>query len=334
MVSEGNLATAMTPEPARLMKALSAARTPLEVLCALTEEGAAYGFELWAMAVMHQHQPVVCLCTTAPLPPAVAATNLSHFITSAEGLECEGDLLMPDWSQAAQQSVCLQPQQPVAARGLAEYRDMHISTGQQTGAIIRAAALSNAEPGGTVPAWDRLPAIIRYCTPYLRAVDLAAAETTRGMIDVDSGTYSWSYFVDACERECDRARRYEMEVALAMVELRPTRMLAEIPADLQRRVGEHLAASVRRSDLVGRIGPRSYAAFFPNTGPRAALIAAGRMADALNADEVLDATLSFSIGVSGWEKSGPVEVSTLLAQAGEAAAEAALVAPGSAFVYI
>jgi len=334
MVSEGNLAPAMTPERSRLPELLPAARTPLEVLCALADVGVDYGLDLWAMAIMRGHVPTVYLCTAAPLPPAVAATNLAHFIASADAMECEGDLLMPDWSQAAQQVVCLQPYAPVMAKGLAEYRDTHVCTGQRTGAIIRAATLSSSASEVVAPAWEFLPALVQYVTPHLRATDLTNADTARGMIDADSGMYSWPYFVDVAERECDRARRYDMELSVGVVELRPARMLREIPAELHRRVGEHLLACVRSSDLVGRIGHHSYAVFFHNTGPRPALIAAGRIADALNGDPVVEEVVSFSIGVSGWEKGEPAEISSLLAQAGEAAGEAARVAPGCAFVYI
>jgi GGDEF domain-containing protein len=324
----------MTSEPTRLMEALPAARTPLEVLEALAEAGSDHGFELWAMAVVRNHAPAVYLCTTAPLPPAAVATNLEHFVTCASKLDCEGDQLMPDWSQATRHAMCLQPYAPVVTRGLAEYQDRHVPTGQPTGAIIRGATLSETASGAAPPAWDLLESLIRYATPYLRAVDLATTDTARGMIDVDSGAYSWPYFVDAVERECDRARRCGVEVSLAVVDLKPMRMLREITPDLHRRVGDHLQACVRQTDLVGRIGERTYAAFLHNTGPRPALIAAGRIADAMKGDEVLEATLSFSIGVSGWEKSGPVEGSLLLAQASEAAAEAAQVAPGCAFVYL
>jgi hypothetical protein len=55
--------------------------------------------------------------------------------------------------------------------------------------------------------------------------------------------------------------------------------------------------------------------FLHNTGPRPALIAAGRIAEALREDDEVSSALSFSLGVSGWEGEGQLEVSTLLAQA-------------------
>jgi len=339
MVTQGNVAVATTPmlapasEPSRLPEMLARARTPLEVLCSLAEDGLAYGFDLWAMAVMRQERPEVYLCSMAPLSAACAAGQLAHFAESAGDMPCDGDLLMPDWTAATQQVVCLQPQLPPITQELAQYRDTHLGVGEQSGVIIRAAALGGLN-ARLDPGWARLPIMVQYAAPYLRSMSLAEADTSRGMVDLESGVYSWPYFIDAVEREADRAQRYESELSLAVLELRPLRLLGEIPAELHRRIGEHIVASVRRSDLVGRVGKRAYAVYFHGTGPRPALIAAGRIADALRADEAINGIVSFSLGVSGWERTGPLEVSMLMSQAGEAAAEAAVIAPGSAFVYI
>jgi hypothetical protein len=73
--------------------------------------------------------------------------------------------------------------------------------------------------------------------------------------------------------------------------------------------------------------------FFYNTGPRSALIAAGRIADALVSDQVLSAETTFAIGVSGWQLTGP-DATSVLVQARSAATEALLIAPGRAFVYV
>ena len=331
---DASTAAVRAAETSRLPDMLPQAHTPLEVLCALAEDGMPCGLDLWAMAVTRHDAPEVYLCTEAPVDPDCAVSQLAHFIASASALPCEGDLLMPDWSQAAQRVVCLDPQHPPRAGELAEYRDTHLPTGDQTGVIIRAASLVAPDRPAPAAAWERLPSMLQYAAPYLRSMSLVDPDTTRGMIDVESGMYSWPYFMDAIEREVDRSRRYQSELSLAILELKPMRVLGEIPGDLHRRVGAHIVANVRRSDIVGRVGKRTYAVFFHGTGPRPALIAAGRIAEALGADEAIAGIVSFSLGVSGWEKAGPVEVGTLMSQAGEAAAEAALIAPGSAFVYV
>lgn len=312
---------------------LSRARTPLEVLCALAKEGANHDLDLWAMAAVRDGQPGVYLCSLPPLDPFAAASHLSHFVSCAGALDCPSDLLMPDWGQAPQQVVCLEPSLRPVGPELAEYRDVHVPTGAATGVIVRAAALA-ATDGVPQPLWSRLQVLLRYAAPYLRALDLANSDTAQGMIDVESGAYSWPCFLDALEREVERARRAEAELSLAALELRPLKMMEEISPDLHRRIGDHIAAVVRRSDLVGRTGKRSYAVFYHDTGPRPGLIATGRIADRLRADDEITSSVSFSLGVSGWEACGPVEVCTLLSQAGEAAAEAAQMAPGRPFVYI
>lgn len=312
---------------------LARARSPLEVLSALAHEGAHFDLDLWAMATVRDGEPAVYLCSLAPLSPNTAGGHLSHFVASASTLECPGALLMPDWAMAPQQVVCLQPALPVVAQDLAEYRDTYLPTGASTGAIVRAATLDS---GATAPSatWSRLQVMLQYAAPYLRAMDMVNSDTARGMVDVESGTYSWPYFIDALEREIDRARRQTDELSLAVVDLRPLRSLEEIPAQLHRRVGAHVTGAVRHSDLVGRIGKRSFSVFFHHTGPRPALIAAGRILEALRADEEIAGVLSFSIGISGWEGTGTVEPCTLLSQAGEAAQEAAASGSGKAFVYI
>ncbi|MGE5530764.1 MAG: diguanylate cyclase domain-containing protein, partial [Bacteroidota bacterium] len=150
----------------------------------------------------------------------------------------------------------------------------------------------------------------------------------------DSGAYSWQFFLDALEREVARARRQKAELALAVLELRALPQTEGITPRAHRLIGSHMARIVRRTDLVGRIGEASYAAFLHNTGPRPALIAAGRIADALREDTQLSSCLSFSIGVSGWEGEGLLEVSSLLAQAEEAASEASQGGAGRTFVYV
>jgi GGDEF domain-containing protein len=123
-------------------------------------------------------------------------------------------------------------------------------------------------------------------------------------------------------------------LSLAVLDLRALPSSPPIAPRLHGRVGKHLAEAVRRTDMVGRIGPSSYAVFFHSTGPRPALIAAGRIAEALRGDDGLMSSLSFSLGVSGWECEGPLCLTTLLAQAGEASSEAATIAPDRAFVYL
>jgi hypothetical protein len=297
------------------------------VLAALAAEGAEHGLELWGMAVRREQGAGIYLCSQAPLTAGVAATQLSHFLGSLNELAGRAE-----WTGASTQVLCLQPGLPELAPDLAEYRDLPVDTGGASPTLIRAAALRCNDE--FAPNWSKLEIMVRYAAPYLRALEMNVQDTAYGMLDLDSGVYSWPFFVDALEREIARARRQQAELALAVLELQPLPQSPVITPPLHRLVGGHMARIVRRTDLVGRIGATTYAAFLHNTGPRPALIAAGRIADALREDEEVSSRLSFSLGVSGWQGEGLLEVSTLLAQAEEAAADAAHSAPGRTFVYV
>lgn len=307
---------------------LSRAKTPLEVLTALTREGAEYGVEVWAMAISCGQKRMTYLCSVAPMQPAAATGQLAHFLAHCGNTGAEGCA----WADENVAAVCLRPDLPPTEHDLAEYRDMELTLGDGDVVVIRAAALKQDQAGK--PNWSRAQATVQFALPYLRALDLRDTNTRLGMIDPESGTYSWPYFLDALEREVERSRRSRDELALAVLELRPIGTAPELTPDLHRRVGAHVAQVVRRTDMVGRIGPRSYAIFFHNTSPRPALIAAGRIAEALRNDEEVISRLSFSVGLSGWEGEGLLETTSLLAQAGEAAAEAGAMAPDRAFVYL
>lgn len=334
MVTELTFAQGEPVEPFQLPRLLTGARTPLDALCALAEDGAAAGFDVWALATVWQGVPWMYLASLAPLPAATAAGQLAHFTAAAADMPCEGDRLLPDWSQARQQVVCLKPQLPALEQDLSEYRDLHVHTGEPTGFIIRAATLQGPGEERRVAPWERLPMMVQYLTPHLRTMHLSATDSARGMIDVESGVYSWSFFLDAIQREVERSQRSDTDLSVAVLQLQPLQALGQLGPEVQRRVAAHVLANVRRTDVVGRIGRTSYAVFFHNTGPRPALIAAGRIADAMNLDETVRSALSFSLGVAGKDNPGPVDVEVLLEQAADAASEAARVAPNSAFVYI
>lgn len=309
---------------------LCRAKTPLEVLTALTREGAAYNLDVWAMAITHEQRRMIYLCSVAPLQPAAAAGQLRHFLNCEERGDSGETIAMAD--EMSVTSVCLRPDLEPMEHDLAEYRDMAVALGSGGRAVIRAAALKHETE--LEPNWPRARAMVQFAAPYLRGLGLPNANTTLGMMELESGTYSWPYFLDALSREVERSRRTHDELALAVLELRPLTGRLELTPALHQRVGQHLSQAVRRTDMVGRISPCSYAVFFHNTSPRPALIAAGRIVEALRNDPEVMAESSFAVGVSGWDGEGLLESTSLLAQATEAAAEAGVMAPGRAFVYL
>lgn len=55
-----------TAQTSRLPELIAGARTPLDILCALAEDGIACGFNLWAMATVWQDIPTITLCSIPP----------------------------------------------------------------------------------------------------------------------------------------------------------------------------------------------------------------------------------------------------------------------------
>lgn len=312
---------------------LAQARTPLELLCALAEAGFGTGLDLYALALVEAGEPAMYLCTTAPLAHSAVAGHLAHF-AAAVTVRCPAGGTI-DWESARQQVVCLRPGRPSLEQELAEYRDVTVALEEDVEAVIRGARLYHPQDSKDNNAWQHFAASIESAVPRLQTMYLATSQPSQTMFDAESGTYTCQYFLDAMERELERARRQEhAQLAMAVVEFCPTQSNAKLSSDLHRLVGEHVANAVRRSDMVGRIGKRSYAVFFHNTGPRRALIAAGRIVEALRSDAQVVEQTRFSVGVSGWEGEGVLEVSGLLSQASQAASEAAAIAPNRAFVYV
>lgn len=311
-----------------LSEALASARTPLDVLAALAEAGESYALDLWSLAVHWEGAPMLCLASVPPVSPAVASAcreKLQERATVlAEAEDCR------NFDRALVRALYLSPDLPPVGGEEMEAREVMIPLVGEGLAVVRVVSLQADDLRR--PDWDRMETMVEQAAPYVRG--LGRGVTTLAITDAESGTYSWPYFLDALERELERSRRQQSELSVAVLDLRPLPSGISLSPQLHGRVGGHLAEVVRRTDMVGRIGPSSYAVFFHNTGPRPALIAAGRIAEALRGDDALRSSLSFSMGVSGWECEGPLSLLTLLAQAGEASAEAATIAPDRAFVYL
>jgi GGDEF domain-containing protein len=283
------------------------------------------------MAMVTSGGPVVWLCSTAPLEPSDLQTQLAHFRLAAE-MQLEGESSMVDWAEAQITALCSRPLAPPLAVRAAVHRDRPLWLCDETRAVLRVTSLSPGDTAATDSRWEDAQVLVRDAMPYLRATTLGLRHSS-SLLCPDSGVYVEPYFLDCLDREIERARRHLGELSLAVLELRPTDVRAEPGALVHRRIGGHLRGAVRRTDIVGRVGPRSYGIFFYNTGPRTALIAAGRIADALTGDHHLNSELTFALGVSGWEVTGP-DAESVLGQARAAASEALLIAPGRAFVYV
>lgn len=265
------------------------------------------------------------------MSPVILRDEVVNFRTTAMH-ELGGRVKGSDWINASLLTACIAPLAEPLSLGPMIHRDSLVWLCDETRAIIRASCLAENNPLYDEQAWDGAQILIRAAIPYLRAVAVAAGDSG-SLLCPESSVYIGPYFLDCLDREIERARRHQSELAIAIMELRPLELTREPSPQIHARIGSHLHSTVRRTDLVGRLGPKSYGAFFFNTGPRSALIAAGRIAEAMSTDPVLTAEINYALGVSGWEVTGP-DAASVLRQARSAASEALLIAPGRAFVYI
>src|SRR5581483_4091593 len=92
------------------------------------------------------------------------------------------------------------------------------------------------------------------------------------------------YFTQRLQQECDRSRRYDLSLTLLVLRFRmeggaagSERLAASIGAD----VLTHVAASLRREDVLGRLEGMDYGVYLPHTSGEAALVVAHRLQNAM-----------------------------------------------------
>ena len=91
-------------------------------------------------------------------------------------------------------------------------------------------------------------------------------------IDLLTGLYSLSGFVEQAEREMLRSQRYGNPLSLAVVTIEPVLLHEDCAEDNQQDacisyVAEILCANIRRTDLIGRCNPSSFSILFTETKP-------------------------------------------------------------------
>lgn len=112
-------------------------------------------------------------------------------------------------------------------------------------------------------------------------------------IDLLTGVYSLTGFVEQAERELLRSLRYGNPLSLAVVTVKPVTEGTEIPAENQHDacisyVSEILCSNIRKTDLIGRCNPSSFAILFTETKAEDAAVALGKLLDKCDADDYLN----------------------------------------------
>jgi GGDEF domain-containing protein len=304
--------------------------SPIETLVKAAECGSKLGVELWQVASCPGGTPMLLTVASRLPSPEALSSYLTHFCLAADNMLGEQKAAPSDWHRISPQVSWLMGEATEGKGWPEEYRDFCIKTGNDL-SLVRCSGGAGMRGGGEQIDWRSAQLVGQAVIG--RLTELVRGAQTNLLRDPVSGVYSEEGFFEALEREVERTRRHAIPLSVAALEVCALRGQDHLLEKVHRSLGDHLHHQVRQSDLVGRVGNLSYGVLLYHTGPRNALIVAGRIADALRGDELLNGVMTFSLGVSGWDCSGP-EGLTLLSQARRAAAEAAVVAPGRPFIYI
>ena len=152
----------------------------------------------------------------------------------------------------------------------------------------------------------------------LVAVAVANAEawealTRRAVTDPLTGVGNRRAFYDALAREVEWARRHERDLSVVLVDIDHFKRINDrhghqVGDRALTHVARGLAASIRSSEMVGRIGGEEFAWLLPEAGAAEALRAAERARLAIAASEFEDlGSLTVSMGVATLGRGGDAE---------------------------
>ncbi|MGB5063318.1 MAG: sensor domain-containing diguanylate cyclase, partial [Candidatus Competibacter sp.] len=105
-------------------------------------------------------------------------------------------------------------------------------------------------------------------------------------IDGLTGLYNRRHFLDLCERELQRARRYRLEVGLLMLDADRFKDVNDthghdVGDEVLRLLARLCRTALREVDIVGRLGGEEFAVLLPQTDLPAARDAAERLREAI-----------------------------------------------------
>jgi len=144
--------------------------------------------------------------------------------------------------------------------------------------------------------------IARILTTVTREASLRAD----AMTDPMTGLANYRSFSQSLERELERSRRYAMPLSLIAVDLDHLKEINDEHGhdagnDAIRRAARVLTGTVRKFEVVARIGGDEFAVVLPSTGASDARQLAERLRAEIGAHVVDGVRLSASVGVATWD---------------------------------
>lgn len=288
--------------------------------------------DLWsALTIGSPEQMEAKLYVHCPAP-----LNATVALALAESMEnelraCVGGRLRLSRIESAHIS-CSKLQDEMVSRLSDAYHDHLTHRGSEVIGVTRAAAsfTERLTPG----RWREADRVLEAAAWILGALGDDEAEP-RGIIDPITGVYTRSFFDVALSGELARQQRAPSELSIALLQLRRSAALMadETPSpQVLTETAQTMRRQLRESDIVARLDGRRLAALLPCTGPRAGLMAATRLGEALQETAELEGW-SIDIGVSGvgLETASAAE---LVDQAAHAMSSAQKGAAEHPFVYV
>ncbi len=148
-------------------------------------------------------------------------------------------------------------------------------------------------------------------------------------IDPLTGAYNRSTFHEIAEREISRARRAGQPLSIIMVDIDHFRPVNEsfgnhAGDELLRKIAGLIRTALRKEDMLVRYGGEEFLVMLPEVPGPGAVVVAGRIRKAVEAEPLLvegkSVALTVSVGVSARLDEGPESLESLVARAEQALA--------------
>jgi diguanylate cyclase (GGDEF)-like protein len=148
-------------------------------------------------------------------------------------------------------------------------------------------------------------------------------------MDPLTGAYNRSTFHEIAEREISRARRAGQPLSVIMVDIDHFRPVNEsfgnhAGDELLQKIAELIRTALRKEDMLVRYGGEEFLVMLPEVPGPGAVVVAGRIRKAVEAEPLIvegkSVALTVSVGVSARLDEGPESIETLLARAEQALA--------------